>query len=61
MTAGNPASDTFDEHLVMFINEVESAITRNERRYDLPILNQLDTNGLSHRTVWLARFDSHFL
>jgi len=55
------ASDTFDPHFVVFVDEVEGAVAGQECGDDFAVLYELDSHTLAHGTVWLAAFDTHLL
>lgn len=54
-------TESTDENFVIFINEIEATIARNERRNFLAILDQLDTAALANGRVRLLGFDTDFL
>ena len=46
-------ADAFDQYFIMFVNEIEGSVPRHESRYDLTILDQLNSDSFADRTVGL--------
>merc|ERR1719382_1093604 len=55
------AAEARDEHLVIFVDEVQAAIPWNEGRNLLAILDQLNTAALADRGVRLLRLNADLL
>jgi len=53
------STKTSDENFVIFIDIVERTVKRDESRNFLSVLNQLDSDSLSHGRVRLLGFDTN--
>ena len=51
-------TETSDEDFVVFFDEVQATITRDESRDLLAVLDELDTNALTDGRVRLLRLDT---
>ena len=47
--------------LIVFIDEVQGSIAREESRDNFSVLYQLNSDAFAYCAVWLAAFDANFL
>src|SRR3972149_3986045 len=59
--AAHPSADSFDEDLVVLVNEIDRAIAGRERRDLAAVLDELNLHALPQRGVRLFRLDRDLL
>jgi hypothetical protein len=59
--AVHPTTDTLDSHLIMLIDEIDSAVARAKRSNLLSVFNQLYPDTLAYRRIRLFCLDTDFL